>query len=308
VVLRAYDNRAVYTQRRPDVYLQSEGLAGPTEVVCDFIDGRCSAGEALAATVTPTAKDFGCIPEGSDSLDWLWADREAAGCSARLLVITTPYYPGRHWARSAGEFLPLIEQLEQFHANNFVHGDIRATNVAFCDGSEGRSRLIDWDMGGKVREPAPTEASEEVESPSVGEVLKYPEGYRDLVFDGGREGQGGEAITKVHDWAALTDLILGCHRFLPPHGGMLPRIRLLEEKIEVFPFFDADVGRHVSDLRQFLSEAENLKWDVRPNPMFRKKLVYYGYVKEDDPELARLERGSADAAPENPVADKGQAE
>jgi hypothetical protein len=89
---------------------------------------------------------------------------------------------------------------------------------------------------------------------------------------------------------------------------MLPRIRLIEEKIEVFPFFDADVGRHVSDLRQFLSEAENLKWDVKPNPMFRKKLVYYGYVKEDDPELARLERGSADAAPENPVTDKGQAE
>jgi hypothetical protein len=220
VVLRAYDNRAVYTQRRPDVYLQSEGLTGPTEVVCDFIDGRCSAGagEALAAAVAPTAKDFGCIPDGSDSSDWLWADREAAGCSARLLVITTPYYPGRHWARSAGEFLPLIEQLEQFHANNFVHGDIRASNVAFCDGSEGRSRLINWDMGGKIREPAPTEASDEVESPSDGEPLKYPEGYEDQVFDATcpRLGQGGEAITKVHDWAALTDLIIRCHDFSHP--------------------------------------------------------------------------------------------
>jgi hypothetical protein len=51
-VLRAYDNRASFTERGPDVYLCS-GETGPTEIVCDI-----RAGPATDGTV-----DFGGTPE-----------------------------------------------------------------------------------------------------------------------------------------------------------------------------------------------------------------------------------------------------
>jgi hypothetical protein len=239
----------------------------------------------VASTATATAKDFGCIPEGSDRSDWLWADREAAGCSARLFVISTPYYPGRHWARSAGEFLPLVAQLEQFHAQNFVHGDIRGTNIAFCDGPEGTCKLFDWDMGGKVRERA--DAGQDHAKPTVaGEnssnegVLKYPKGLRDVIFDGTRHGLAGEPITKLHDWEALTGLILRCYSFLPPDN--LPSdLFLVRERLGLFPQSGTGVDQHVADLRHFLSEADKLKWQVELENSFRKKLSHYGYLKDE---------------------------
>jgi hypothetical protein len=301
-----YDNRAVYTERRPDVYLESEGLTGPTEIVCDFyynVDGSSSC------SPMHTAKDFGRIPEGSDRSDWLWADcRKAEGCSSRLLVICTPYYPGRHWAQSVGEFMPLVDQLEAFHAKNFVHGDIRATNTAFCESSNNcKSRLFDWDMGGKVIDPADASQSdaksaEEGENPSSDTVIKYPEGFRSHLFDATRAGWAGMPITKVHDWVALTGLILNCHDLVPSpenrtSNNSTTDLFLRMRDLRAFPSGSAgdDVGKHVAELRAFLSEVENKKWEVTLDTEFRADLIEYGYLKEDNLRPTSLQQGSDDA-------------
>jgi hypothetical protein len=298
VVLRAYDNRAVYTERRPDVYMYSEGLTGPMDTVCDFhYDGII--GSSSSSNLS-TDKDFGCIPDGSDRSDWLWADRRKAKCSCRLYVISTPYYPGQHWARSVEEFVPLVDQLEQFHARGLVHGDIRATNTAFWgessdegDSSDRTSRLFDWDMGGRVRD---------------GTALKYPEGFRPLVFDGVRAGaaRAGKPISKVHDWVALTGLILKLHRIVPKckedaYAALMQR----REKLVEFggDGHNVDVGKHVSALKRFLSEAAKSKCLVKLDEQFRCGLLEYGYMEDkkgeenakEDPKEKEDSQGSGDA-------------
>jgi hypothetical protein len=311
VVLRAYDNRAVYTERRPDVYLLSEGLKGSTETVCDF---QYDVGIGRNTTGSPwpsTAKDFGRIPEGSDRSDWLWADRQEAGCSSRLLVISTPYYPGRHWAKSVDEFIPLVKELESFHSENFLHGDIRATNTAFCEND--KSKLFDWDMGGRVKVTADDagqvrgKSSGEGEVPSDEDVLKYPEGFNKNVFDGIRDRRAGagQPITKVHDWVALTWLILDSHNIVPPQevaadsAAVVLTVRLQQKKQDLLTFpkgsTGANIVAHVAELRDFLVEVGAQKWEVILNLRLETGLIDYGYVLEDNQAPPELQQGSAAA-------------
>jgi Ser/Thr protein kinase RdoA (MazF antagonist) len=92
--------------------------------------------------------DFGEALPGSDEPDWMWRD-DVSKHKSRLLVISTPFLEGRHYAESAAEFGPLVEQLEDLHRDGFVHGDIRGFNAAFRPGGEGRSQFFDWDLGGR---------------------------------------------------------------------------------------------------------------------------------------------------------------
>jgi hypothetical protein len=201
-----------------------------------------------------------------------------------------------------------VDQLEAFHAKNFVHGDIRATNTAFCESSNNcKSRLFDWDMGGKVTDPADASQShaksaEEGENPSSDTVIKYPEGFRSHLFDATRAGWAGMPITKVHDWVALTGLILNCHHFVPSplhrtSDHTTTDMLLLKDDLLTFPSGSPgdDVGKHVAALRAFLSEVENKKWEVKLATQFRNGLVHYGYLKEDNLRPTSLQQGSDDA-------------
>ena len=115
------------------MYLLS-GETGPTEIICDFREGKA------------TSRDFGVRDEGDLVGDRLWGVR--GDRSSRLLVISTPFVEGRHWAVSPSEFRPLVAQLESLHGKGYVHGDIRCFNIAF--GPNQGSRLFDFDLGGRV--------------------------------------------------------------------------------------------------------------------------------------------------------------
>jgi hypothetical protein len=214
-VLRAYDNRAYPTDRRPDVYLRANET-GRTGVVCDLVEGRERSDD-----------DFGCTQEGDDSCSWLW--KEGRRISSRLLVIFTAFWEGRHYAKSVLEFVPLVEHMQGLHRKDFVHGDVRCFNIIFNPES---SCLIDFDFGGKVKaagfdakdariEGAELQSDSGKEKGDDGKErkaaeLKYPRGYRTDLPDGKRLGLEGNLITKFNDAFDLTYVIFGLHKVLPP--------------------------------------------------------------------------------------------
>ena len=109
----------------------------------------------------------------------------------KLLIISTQYHEGVHYAELPSHFVPIITQLEELHERGYVHGDIRAYNMvlqysptsrngAICTttGSSTASDsckgwLIDFDYGWKK-----------------GEVT-YPKRYKDELHDGIRPGKEG---------------------------------------------------------------------------------------------------------------------
>jgi hypothetical protein len=114
-----------FTERRPDIYLATIlGWTEGTETVCEFHDAPLSS---LMA--------FDAREDDSNTSVWLWAFR------GKLLIISIPFYRGRHWALTPEEFLPIVEQLKSLHRNDYVHGDIRCCNIIFQDNKQGR--LID---------------------------------------------------------------------------------------------------------------------------------------------------------------------
>jgi serine/threonine protein kinase len=101
-----------------------------------------------------------------------------------LRLISYPFVEGKHNAQCVGQFVQVIEQLQDLHEKGFCHGDIRASNIVF---GESRSMLIDFDFGGKEKEK------------------KYPEGFNRNIYDGKRHknAKAGEKLRKEHDWYAM---------------------------------------------------------------------------------------------------------
>jgi hypothetical protein len=280
-VLRSYDNRACYTERRPDVYLKSD-LAGPTKIVCDV---RSAVGRPEPSD----DRDFGTYPKDSDTLAWLWKKDRAN--SSRLLVIATPYREGRHYATSPRDFVPVVEHLERLHAAGYVHGDIRCFNMALGPREGG---LIDFDLGGKLANGDGANT----------DVLRYPYGYNHAISDGSRLGRAGMPITKYHDAYALTKAIFACHVFLPGNIKGKPRLRRLldalftrgvqdlvtkenelskfgapSEEYEQLPAAELEekISTHMAELKKFLKGASSQQWIVHPQPDFRLELVEHGF-------------------------------
>jgi hypothetical protein len=226
---------------------------------------------------------------------WLWLAEREPPC--RLLVISTPYVEGRHYATLPGDFVPLVGHLQRLHARGYVHGDIRCFNAAM--GPSGG--LFDFDLGGKVRIGRGMEA------------LKYPDGYNDSVPDGTRLGLAREPITKLDDVVALTGVIFTFHHFLPPgsnneappaeeplsnepsseaaaeRGAFPPDLRALLVKLEGFwagkerpnhtdPEIERSIHSHMEDLTSFLVGADKHRWTVLPKPAFRRQLEKYGFI------------------------------
>jgi serine/threonine protein kinase len=119
---------------------------------------------------------------------WLWTQR------SQLQVVKTPFWQGRHEAKRPEEFLPIIKELEELHAQGFVHGDIRCFNILF-DGGNGK--LIDFDYSGKAG------------------VTFYPDGFKWSLPDGFRPPTEGQ-VEKWHDWYALCYIICSLHLIGPP--------------------------------------------------------------------------------------------
>jgi hypothetical protein len=181
-----------------------------------------------------------------------------------LSIVVTPYHPGRHWAESAGDFLPIVKQLQALHATHYVHGDPRAYNMVFVDKTTGH--LLDFDMGGKDDG-----------------TTKYPVGFKMDLPDGERVGKAGHRITMDDDWFALTSVIFRCHEFKPPailSGQQKEELAgsLLENK--ALSDFQYDTGTHIEKLVSFLEYAQANNWTVLPKRRFKVDLEeYFGYVQ-----------------------------
>jgi serine/threonine protein kinase len=180
-VIRSYDSRFHRADRSPKVYLET--------------------------TIVPGAKLLFVLQntnhlELQDNVDcsdreWLWRPNGGG-----LMIISTPFYEGCHWAESPSEFVPIALHLDEMHAKEIVHADVRAYNINIRKDSTGRSCLIDFDFSGKIDEATGTPT--------------YPEGCQQVLVDGLRKGKPGRQVTKWHDWAALLDVIFRVHGLEPP--------------------------------------------------------------------------------------------
>ena len=191
------------------------------------------------------------LDSSRDNSDDLWK----AGKS--LQVIMTPYRPGGHVAEKAKWFIPIIDDLDQLHKNEFVHGDIRGFNTVF-DG-KGGGCMIDFDFGGQLGR-------------------EYPQGYRKVLADGYRRCDiNSETIQKWHDWYALGRLILGVHKLVPPDEApdkdWVTKAKLddaLGSRREV------PTNEMIARLKDFLTRIDETGWTVQPNLNFEdeQKMVF----------------------------------
>jgi hypothetical protein len=230
-----------------------------TEVVCRFKD-------------TCNAVPFAQQPEDIDLLQWIW------DFQGQLMVVSTPFHEGCHWAKYLGEFLPIVIRLKELHDAGYVHGDIRCLNLIFPDGKRKHPgiakdtdlfHLIDFDFGGKLNASPP---------------LVYPEGYRGSLIDGRRIGMRGKEITKWHDWLASKEIIFFFHIIqLPPD----PPTEVLFESHYIRSIFpelqsDEDSSRDVDSLVAFPDKFQD--WEVKLQPALActlQRLGLYGNGTKD---------------------------
>jgi hypothetical protein len=250
-VLRAYDNRASsVTVRRPDVYLNWPKLSGTTRIVFDSSVGDSGG------------KDFGEALPGGGTEEWMW-ERDLSKYKSRLLVISTPFLEGTHFAELIQQFVPLVEQLRDLHRDGYVHGDIRARNVAFAEGHG--SSLFDWDLGG------------------LEGTVVYPRGYNNVLTDGYRRNKPGGLITRSDDWFAFSRLTFAVHEIEPP--PILPNagIEILRARNELHSrhrelrgapaeLNDNNIESRADELIDFFRKATESGWSVTPDDLHRLDL------------------------------------
>ena len=116
-MFRSYDNRLQPTDRRPDLYVQPNVFSKDTDPIAETV---------LVITDVNVSLNFGelvSFDSKEDAMDWLWSYK------GKLLIISTPFHEGIHYATHPKHFLPIINHLSQLHSQGFVHGDIRAYNM-----------------------------------------------------------------------------------------------------------------------------------------------------------------------------------
>jgi hypothetical protein len=105
-----------------------------------------------------------------------------------VCILVMPFLEGNHYPSCAGDFLPIVNQIEEMHKNGHVHGDLRLANVIF---NGEKSQIIDFDWSGEVRKKCYPD----------GWVLKIPDGQRHARVKAGRQ------LLKCHDWFALLGMM-----------------------------------------------------------------------------------------------------
>lgn len=190
-------------------------------------------------------------------MDWLWKFK------GKLLIISTKYHEGVHYAEIPSHFIPIITHLEQLHDQGYVHGDIRAYNMVLQYNTSENSAigtstgsnsdndttinsttndscegwLIDFDYGGENGKVA------------------YPKGYKKELLDGRRPGAQGEKITIIDDWKSLIGLIFHTHVFKKRQGAELTiaqKVSILEKKEALQDCSDMEVQQLVFLLREYI--------------------------------------------------------
>lgn len=190
---------------------------------------------------------FGKQTDPIEHENWIWKKR------GHILIIAIPFHKGTHCAVSPIDFLPLIQHVRLLHGLNCVHGDIRGWNLLF---NADRGRLIDFDFGG-----------------AVAKGPMYPLGYVRNLPDGRRLGEGGQLITKMHDWYALGRVIFFSYDLLPPSQFVTPQsASLLNTYVHLSKVFpgpnNEEMELYVQQLEVFLREAHDNGWTVKPEKQF----------------------------------------
>jgi hypothetical protein len=188
----------------------------------------------------------------SNSPTWLWKGR------GQLLILSSPYLKGKHYATSEKQLLGVVEDLERLHNIGYVHGDIRAFNIIF--GHNGGC-LIDFDIGGLDKEST-----------------KYPEGYNSALNDGLRMVNEGHRIRKYHDWRALLHVLFVLHQVDPPKYGTASEEISLEETEQ----------EELQRLRE-----QNRRLHTRALLLEEKSYILSRFAKDEDPsteEICRLKK------------------
>jgi hypothetical protein len=267
-VFRVYDNRLVYTDRRPDVYVEL-GLGWK---ICELLDENEKPLLGLGERM-----------DGSNDRGWLWEFR--GGC----WVYMTPYVVGCHTAHAPREFIPVVKHLLELHQRGLVHGDIRCCNIAF--NSDGTGGLIDVDFGGKIN------------NATYPSGYKFKD-----VQDGYRRGKVGGTITMRDDWFALDSVMFRFHDILEPGeetgrsarrelqvadgAGAEPcpvastasnnsRLRREMDRLRKFakkktPDDLSEIVEHARALEEFFADADKLGWTVEPEPELVETLTSWG--------------------------------
>ena len=83
-------------------------------------------------------------------------------------VFSYAYIEGKHYPKNSKQVLYLLLFLKKMHDDGNIHGDIRCSNVLYCDDDEAKSQLIDFDFSGSEN------------------IKKYPIGFSNDIEDGKR--------------------------------------------------------------------------------------------------------------------------
>ena len=275
-VFRSYDSRFRCTDRRPDLYFEPSTFKEDTGPIAEIV-------------LEITDKNFSEPPNKEDRIDWLWRYQ------GKLLVISTPYHEGQHYATRPLHFLPIIEHLQQLHCNFSVHGDIRAYNMVlkYADPSSKTDQaatststgnnatnannikgwLIDFDFGGRHND------------------VCYPEGYKPLLYDGDRPGIEGNKITIMDDWKSLIGMIFHVYSFvakkevaeltLEQKDSLIRRKRAELESYRDMEFDSSnpllgDYEKPAKLLREYIDLTSDI-YDLIPQSKFRLDMTKCGF-------------------------------
>ena len=152
-------------------------------------------------------------------------------------IISYDFIPGSHAPQHCAQLRAVVENLLLLHNQNYVHGDIRASNIVFADDFK-KSQLIDFDFCGKDSR------------------TRYPQYFNRDIDDGQRheDAVGGALLAKCHDWHSLAFVFATCapyYECFSDHysdmceyvrlGKLRVAIELLEEgNYELFSLDDRD--------------------------------------------------------------------
>lgn len=275
-MLRVYDNRFMYTDRRPDLYLDEYLGEGGVEVC--FVSDTPTPSEALP---------FGARADDGSSATrgWLWL------CKGQFQAILVPFYAGRHYAANMKDFVPVLKYLKRLHLHGCVHGDVRGFNMAMVDEYEGR--LIDLDYGGRIRSDDGTDDKRRRDN-----FPNYPEGYNFTPPDGYRKKRKARSpITTYDDLYAMAHFMSRTFRAdIDSPGITLDWLKTQEEllrHVKQAEACDADSVLILNDaLRQFAGQA---RLNVVPDVAMMEALQTFGYdLNRPD---AAVERGGTATFP-----------
>jgi hypothetical protein len=141
-----------------------------------------------------------------------------------VAVLQYKFIPGNHKASSGIQFLQILEQVSCLHKDNFVHGDIRESNIVFSGNDD--ATLIDFDLSRKAGQP-------------------YVSNFNVDIKDGKRHesAQRFQRMNYAHDYFALAEVM-----------------KLYESQDHTTNW--QDVIRQTVEMKQGMDISDRDKWDT----------------------------------------------